>query len=107
MLMEHSLIANSGIQVLTFPLTIDLQGNFKMWYHEWYDALNERWYLEPVYELRTDNDTFFYEKQKLYHGGYLADDTLEILPDDLKDDDIHPLRIEDQNCPGVKGDIFR
>ena len=106
MLMEHSLIANSGIQVLTFPLTIDLQGNFKMWYHEWYDALNESWYLEPVYELRTDNDTFFYEKQKLYHGGYLADDTLEILPDDLKDDDIHPLRIEDQNCPGVKGDIF-
>ena len=38
--------------------------------------------------------------------GQLADDTLEILPDDLKDDDIHPLRIEDQNCPGVKGDIF-
>lgn len=65
MLMEHSLIANSGIQVLTFPLTIDLQGNFKMWYHEWYDALNERWYLEPVYELRTDNDTFFYEKPML------------------------------------------
>lgn len=34
---EHTLIANSGIQIITFPLRINTQEKFKMWYHEWYD----------------------------------------------------------------------
>lgn len=35
--MEYSIIANSGIQLFTFPLEIDLKQNFKRWFHEWYD----------------------------------------------------------------------
>lgn len=35
---EHTLIANSGIQIITFPLRINTQEKFKMWYHEWYDT---------------------------------------------------------------------
>ena len=37
---EHTLIANSGIQIITFPLRINTQEKFKMWYHEWYDTEN-------------------------------------------------------------------
>ena len=103
---EHTLIANSGIQIITFPLSINTQERFKMWYHEWYDTENGEWRLDPVYELRTDDECYYYNKQKLHKGGYLSDPTIEIDVNDLKNDGILPLRIEDENCPGVKGDIF-
>lgn len=103
---EHTLIANSGIQIITFPLRINTQEKFKMWYHEWYDTENGEWRLDPVYELRTDDECYYYNKQKLHKGGYLSDPTIEIDVNELKSDDILPLRIEDENCPGVRGDIF-
>ena len=77
-----------------------------MWYHEWYDTTNGEWILDPVYELRTEDECIYYNKQKLYRGGYLADPTIEIDVNDLKGDGITPLRIDDENCSGVKGDIF-
>lgn len=106
MIQEHTLIANSGIQIITFPLSINTQERFKMWYHEWYDSENGEWRLDPVYELRTDGECYYYNKQKLHKGGYLSDPTIEIDVNDLKNDGILPLRIEDENCVGVKGDIF-
>ena len=36
--MEYSLIANTGIHMLTFPLTLDLQEKFILWFHGWYDT---------------------------------------------------------------------
>lgn len=66
---EHSLIANSGIQILTFPLCIDIQEKFKLWYHEWYDTENGEWILDPVYELRTEGDVYYYNKKQLHGGG--------------------------------------
>lgn len=102
---EHTLIANSGIQIITFPLSINTQEKFKMWYHEWYDTENGEWRLDPVYELRTDDECYYYNKQKLHKGGYLSDPTIEIDVNELKSDDILPLRIEDENCPGVAGYI--
>ena len=103
---EHTFIANSGIQIITLPLSINTQEKYKMWYHEWYDTTNGEWILDPVYELRTEDECVYYNKQKLYKGGYLADPTIEIDVDDLKNDGITPLRIDDENCSGVKGDIF-
>lgn len=103
---KHSLIANTGIQILTFPLHIDTQDKFKLWYHEWYDTANGEWRLEPVYELRGEGESIYYNKQKLYRGGYLSDPTIELDPNDLKNDGITPLRVDDVNCPGVKGEIF-
>lgn len=103
---EHALIANSGIQIITFPLSLNTQDKFKMWYHEWYDTENGEWRLEPAYELRTEDDCYYYKKQELFNGGYLSDPTIEIDVNELKSDGILPLRIEDENCPGVKGDIF-
>ena len=35
--MEYSYIANSGIQLLSFPIEIDSQDIFKKWFREWYD----------------------------------------------------------------------
>jgi hypothetical protein len=43
---------------------------------------------------------------KLHKGGYLNDPSIEIDVNDLKNDDILPLRVDDVNCTGIKGDIF-
>ena len=32
-----NLIANTGIQFFTVPLEINLNDNFKMYFHEWFD----------------------------------------------------------------------
>ncbi len=103
---EHTLIANSGIQIMTFKLSINTQEKFKMWYHEWYDTDNGEWRLDPVYELRTEDECVYYNKLKLHKGGYLNDPSIEIDVNDLKNDDILPLRVDDVNCTGIKGDIF-
>lgn len=103
---EIKIIANSGIQMFTFPVTINTQEKFKMWYHEWYDGESGEWILDPVYELRTEDECVYYKKHTLYKGGYLADPTLVLDPSELKSDGISPLRVDDVNCPGVKGEIF-
>ena len=62
---EHTLIANSGIQIMTFPLTINSQEKFKLWFHEWFDSEQGIWCLEPAYLLRTDDgERFFYSKNQ-------------------------------------------
>lgn len=102
----HTLIANTGIHIIPVSLDIDVQERFKVWYHEWYDTDNGEWRLDPVYELRTDDGCYYYNKRKLNDAGYLCDPTIEIDVDDLRNDGILPLRIDDENCQGVKGDIF-
>ena len=41
-----NLIANTGIQFFTFPLEIDLNNNFKMFFHEWLDSQDSQLKLE-------------------------------------------------------------
>ncbi len=106
MLQEYTFIANSGIQTIVIPISINTQEKYKSWYHEWYDTTNGEWLLDPVYELRTDSECFYYNKQKLYKGGYLTDPTIEIDVKELKNDGITPLRINEENCIGIKGEIF-
>ena len=76
--MQYSLIANSGIQMFTFKLKLNLQDKFKMWFHEWYDTSNGQWRLDlerfsslgviedvskrPLSEL----DSFFDELESLF-----------------------------------------
>lgn len=102
---EHTLIANSGIQLITFPLVINTKDKYKMWYHEWYESDNAKWHLELVQELKDSNDeNYFYKKKPLYDGGYLADD---ITMDDLKRDNIFPLKVvEDSEDNGYTEGIF-
>lgn len=105
---EHSLIANSGIHVIPLSLSIDTQGKFKMWYREWYDAKGGEWRLESVYEHHTEEgDIYYYDKSQLSKGGYLVDTSVAINPSELRADGITPLRINDTNCSGVEGDIFK
>lgn len=103
--MKHTLIANSGIQMLTFRLKINMKDRFKEWFHEWYDTSNGEWKLELITEVRTDDSCVYYKKSELIKGGYLASGN-EIDVDELRHDGIKPLMIDDELCDGVKGEIY-
>lgn len=104
--MEYTLIANSGIQLFTFRLKINTQDRFKQWFHEWYDTDSGEWKLELVHEVCTDDCTIYYKKADLLRNGYLSNPDIELDIDELKHDGITPLKIDDELCSGVKGEIY-
>lgn len=105
--MNHTLIANSGIQLLTFRLKLNPQDKFKMWFHERYDTSNGQWRLDLVHEIATDDSILFYDKYELFEGGYLNDPSIEYDPAELKNDGINPLMIDGEMCSGVRGDLYK
>lgn len=107
MVKDYTLIANSGIQLLTVPLEINMQEKFTMWFHEWSDESGEDWVLDLVYELTDDNGTSFFKKKELYDGGFFAESQSEFTENDLRDKGIVPLRRDDQMMPGVLGEIYK
>lgn len=48
---QHTLIANSGIQLFAKEVEIDLNSNSKHLFHEWFDEENVETALEVVYQL--------------------------------------------------------
>ncbi|MDI9311748.1 MAG: virulence factor SrfB [Limnohabitans sp.] len=60
-----NLIANSGIQFFTFPLEINLNDNFKMYFHEWYDVKDEHLKLEIAHYFTEDE--IWVSKKDIYN----------------------------------------
>ena len=59
--MDYTLIANSGIQLHTFSLDINVQDKYKLWFRQCYDSENNLWRLDPVEEVRdTESDENYY-----------------------------------------------
>lgn len=104
---DYSLIANSGIQLLTVPLEINLQEKFALWFHEWPASSDEEWILDMVYELTDDNGSSFYKKKELYDGGFFAESQSDFTESDLRAKNIFPLRRDDEMMPGVRGEIYK
>lgn len=104
---ECSLIANSGIQMFVFRLKLNTQEKFKMWFYEQYDAESARWCLDLAHELFTDDNTFYYLKKRLHDDGFLGDDVDNITPSELRDNGIEPIRIDDEMCDGVEGNMYK
>lgn len=100
--MEYSLIANSGIQLFTFQMTLDLKDRFKEWFHEWYDQSLGEWRIELAYQVADDSGIVFYRKADLINGGHLPEPDL----DAIRSEGILPLKIDDEMCAGVEGEIF-
>lgn len=101
-----TLIANSGIQLFSKRIEIDTSRRFEEWYHEWYDQDTGEWKLELVYELKTEDYTVYYRKADLIRGGFLASTDTEITIAELREAGIEPLKVDDQICTGVQGEIF-
>lgn len=104
--MDYTLIANSGIQLFTLRLKINTQDRFKQWFHEWYDTDKGEWKLELVHEVTSDDQKIYYRKTELLKKGYLANSEQGIDIDELRRDGIKPLRIDEDLCDGVRGEIY-
>ncbi|MDR1793156.1 MAG: virulence factor SrfB [Bacteroidales bacterium] len=68
-----NLIANTGIQLFTFPIEIDLNNNFKMYFHEWFDVADQQKKLEIAHYF-SEEDKWI--KKHILYGSNLGYATL-------------------------------
>jgi hypothetical protein len=66
-----NLIANSGIQYFTTSLKVNLNDNFKMYFHEWFDIKDSQLKLEIAHFFSSDD--IWVKKLSLRDFGYLTD----------------------------------
>lgn len=60
-----NLIANTGIQFFTVPLEINLNDNFKMYFHQWFDTKDEQLKLEIAQYF--SEDEIWVSKKDIYN----------------------------------------
>lgn len=91
-----SLIANSGIQVVSFDLTLDLQEKAPLWFYE-YQSVDETWQIELLYEVKEeDGSPHYYRYIELDKEGFI-EDTQPITVQDLDKAGISPLEVSTDN----------
>ena len=95
--------------MITFPLELDFQEKFKMWFHEWYDTSVGEWKLELAEQVNFNSGTLYYSKQELRDKGYLTSTNIagEYEYGDLKEDGILPIANGEGMLNGAKGEVFR
>ena len=113
---DYSLIANTGIQLFSFPITIDKQWREKIWFHEWFDDTmgeNGKWCLEVLKEImfKDDDSKYYYRLTDLNDLGYLKPtisfENGDFTHDDLWGDGIEPLMVDDEMDENTEGVIFK
>lgn len=68
-----NLIANTGIQLFTIPLEINLNDNFKMYFHEWLDMADQKKKLEIAHYFPEEE---IWIKKHILYGNNLGYATL-------------------------------
>jgi hypothetical protein len=94
--MNTNLIANTGIQLLTMPLEINLNDNFKMYFHEWFDIDDELLKLEIAHFFSQED--VWIKKHDLSLLGYatngIVKDDWETIKGDFEEEGYLPIKIE-------------
>lgn len=94
--MNVNLIANSGIQLITVPLQINLNDNFKMYFHEWYDIADAQLKLEVSHFF--SEEEIWVKKRDLWLLGYAPNgiviDNWEDIKGDFEEEGYSPIPIE-------------
>ena len=102
----ETLIANSGIQLITLRLKIDMQDRYRVWFHEWYEKDSGEWKLELLHEVTTEDAKLYYRKHDLWKKGYLTNPDIEIDPDEVRHDGVSCVRVNEDNELDVQGEIY-
>jgi hypothetical protein len=88
-----NLIANSGIQFFTVPLEINLNDNFKMYFHEWYDVNDQQLKLEIAHYF--SEEEVWVKKYDLSELGYAMNGTVtenwETIREDFETEGKNPI----------------
>lgn len=93
-----NIIANTGIQLFTIPLEINLSDNFKMYFHEWLDTNDAQLKLEIAHFF--SDEEVWVRKHDLSLLGYAQNGTVKDswgnIKGDFMDDGYSPIPIETQ-----------
>ncbi len=93
--MEYSYIANSGIQLITFPVEIDTQDIFKKWFREWYDKELGLYHLDVLECVDDEGRSLFFNQKDLFDNGYLAKGIKKLDAEQIERDGfIKPVAID-------------
>lgn len=91
-----NLIANTGIQYLTFPIEINTSDNFRMYFHEWFDIEEKQLKLEIAHYF--SNDDIWVKKIDLATLGYAikgkVTESWEVIEKDFDEYDKSPIPVD-------------
>jgi hypothetical protein len=94
-----NLIANSGIQYFTISLEINLNDNFKMYFHEWYDVEDEQLKLEIAHYF--SEEEVWVKKYDLSELGYVMNGIVtegwEAIREDFETEGKKPISIDTED----------
>jgi len=94
-----NLIANTGIQYLTFPIEINSSDNFRMYFHEWFDVEEKQLKLEIAHFF--SGDDVWVKKSDLSELGYAkngkVDESWENIKDDFENNDRITIPVNTNN----------
>lgn len=99
-----NLIANTGIQLLCTPLEIDLNKNFRMYFHEWIDTADSQLKLEIAHKF--SEEEIWVRKFDLAKLGYVMNGNVTESWETVSNDDefdrasIIPVNTEDERDSG-------
>mgnify|MGYP006076956267 FL=1 len=99
-----NLIANSGIQYFTFPIEINKEDNFRMYFHQWFDDTSQQIKLEIAHYF-SDEDIWV-KKYDLTNLGYsIFQNNFKVterwgnIQDDFYEDGNQPIQQENGDNP--------
>src|SRR5688500_4832109 len=91
-----NLIANTGIQLFAVPLEINLNDNFKMYFHEWFDTNESQLKLEIAHFF--SEEEIWVKKHNLSELGYAVNgkvtENWESIKEDFEGEGYTPIKIE-------------
>jgi len=97
-----NLIANTGIQYFTFPLEINLDDDFKIFFHEWFDTAESQLKLEIAHFFSEED--LWVKKWDLSYLGYVEkekgkiSDSWENIKEDFKANGKKTISIDTENA---------
>ncbi len=103
---EIKLIANSGIQTFTFPLSIDIKDRYLMSFRESYNDNDGQFNLELLHQVKGDDYLAYFRKKELFDNGFLSASIEKIDLQQVHQAGIKSLFIDDEACPDVAGELF-
>jgi hypothetical protein len=99
-----NLIANTGIQLFTFPFELDLNNNFKMYFHEWLDMSDRQKKLEIAHYFQEEE---IWIKKNILYGSqmgyatalnqYKVTDNWEKISGDVEFDPRNIIKVETED----------
>ena len=103
---NYTLIANSGIQLASLQVEINVQERSSLMFYETYNSTNDKRTLDLVHEIKCDDEVRVYKKNELSKNGFIAAGESPTF-DDIEDAGLLPMAID--GCPLAEytGDFYK